>query len=295
MFSFVAAMGYAAATRGQATAEADALLKDRAGLERAINRSEAELATLPRHRPAGAVQAELRATEVRTGMNCRNPRRRWVRKACAPVLALRAELAAAEDAARIEAHLQQLRTQINGRAIAGSTANPQADVLSWLAGGMVSAEMWERLLTVFAAALIELSAALGLAITARSAMELRAAPEARPIPATQPEPVRPILPETAPAPVPTPEQGWQMWFQQCVAPAQGERVTAKDAYAHYEGWVGGHASGGILPYITFGRRMAEAVEAIGGKVGKSSSRFYADVALTVCGAAVRGNMSGKLD
>ncbi len=296
MFSFVAAMGYAAATRGQATAEADALLKDRAGLERAIARSEAELAALPPHRPAGAVQAELRAIEVRTGMNCRNPRRQWVRKACAPVLALRAELAAAEDAARIEAHLLHLRAQLSGRVITGTNANPQADVLAWLAGGMVSAEMWERLLTVFAAALIELSAALGLAITARSVTELRAPREVQPVPATQPEPARPIIaPETAVTPVPTPEQGWQIWFRQCVAPAQGERITAKDAYAHYEAWAGVNADGAILPYITFGRRMAEAVEAIGGKVGKSSSRFYADVALTACGADVRGKMPGKLN
>jgi len=101
MFSFVAAMGYAAATRGQATAEAEAVLKDRAGLERAIGRSEAELAALPRHRPAGAVQADLRATEAQAGVNCGNPRRRWVRETCAPVLALGAELAVAEDAARI--------------------------------------------------------------------------------------------------------------------------------------------------------------------------------------------------
>ncbi len=227
MFSFVAAMGYAAATRGQATAEADALLKDRAGLERAIARSEAELAALPPHRPAGAVQAELRAIEVRTGMNCRNPRRQWVRKACAPVLALRAELAAAEDAARIEAHLLHLRAQLSGRVITGTNANPQADVLAWLAGGMVSAEMWERLLTVFAAALIELSAALGLAITARSVMELRAPCEVQPVPATQPEPARPIMPETVTMPVPTPEQGWQTWFRRCVTPRSGRTCLCK--------------------------------------------------------------------
>jgi hypothetical protein len=211
------------------------------------------------------------------------------------MLALRAELAAAEDAARIEAHLQQLRAQLGRRIIVGNTANPQADVLSWLAGGTVSAEMWERLLTVFAAALIELSAALGLAITARSVMELRAAPEPQPVQATQPESARSIPSETAAVPVPTSEEGWQTWFQRCVAPAEGERITAKDAYAHYEAWADVNASGGILPYITFGRRMAEAVEAIGGKVGKSSSRFYADVALAANGADRHGNMPGKLD
>ncbi len=226
-------------------------------------------------------------------MNCRNPRRHWIRKACAPVLTLRAELAAAEDAARIEGHLQQLRAQLNKHVITGTTATPQADVLAWLAGGTVSAEMWERLLTAFAAALIELSAALGLAITARSVMELRVPPEARPVPAMRPEVALPMPIEATTAA--TPEQGWQTWFRQCVAPAQGERITAKDAYAHYEAWADIHVSGGILPYLTFGRRMAEAVEAIGGKVGKSSSRFYADVALAACGASTRGNMPGKLN
>jgi hypothetical protein len=201
----------------------------------------------------------------------------------------------AEEAARVEAHLQHLRVQLGGRIVVGTTANPQADVLSWLAGGMVSAEMWERLLTVFAAALIELSAALGLAITARSVMELRVAPAAEHLPAAQPKPLRSIPSKTAAAPVPTSEEGWQTWFQRCVAPAEGERITAKDAYAHYEAWAGVNASSKILPYITFGRRMAEAVEAIGGKVGKSSSRFYADVALAANGADRHGNMSGKLD
>ena len=293
LFSFIAAMGYAAATRGQATAEADALLKDRAGLERAIGRSEAELAALPRHRPAGAVRAELRVAETQAGVNCTNPRSRWAREACAPALALRAELAAAEDAARIEARLQQLRGQLSGRVITGTTANPQADVLSWLAGGTVSAEMWERLLTVFAAALIELSAALGLAITARSVMELRAAAEATPVPIAQPEIAAPRLPETAPQSALTAEYGWQTWFRQCVAPAKGERITAKDAYAHYEAWAAINTSGGIVPYITFGKRMADAVEAIGGRIGKSSSRFYADVALVASGAAALGALPGK--
>ena len=107
----------AASGGGQATAEAEALLKDRAGLERAIGRSEAELVALPRHRPAGAVQAELRAAEVQAGVNCGNPRSRAVRESCAPVLTLRAEVAAAEDAARIEEHLEQLRAQLSGRAM----------------------------------------------------------------------------------------------------------------------------------------------------------------------------------
>ena len=66
-FSFIAAMGYAAVTRGQATAEAGAAIKDRAGLEASIARGEAEIAALPWHRPASTIKGQLRGAEMITG------------------------------------------------------------------------------------------------------------------------------------------------------------------------------------------------------------------------------------
>jgi hypothetical protein len=279
-FSFIAALGFAAVTRGQATAEADATLKDRAGLERAIDRGENELAAMRRHRPAAAVRADLRRAEVGAGVNCDRPRGAYAREACAPVLALRAELAAAEDASRIEAKLETQRAQLDGLAVVGTSANPQADVLAWIGGGVMAAATWERVLTVFVAGLIELSAALGLAITARSVVELLKSPEEAPA-----APVETAPEVLAPSPLAAiePELGWQMWAQSCLTAAKGGKITPKDAYAHYEAWAGLNNVVNILPYVTFGRRMSEAVVNMGGKIGRSNGRFYADVSLAKLG------------
>jgi hypothetical protein len=287
-FSFVAAMGYAAVTRGQATAEAGAALKARSAIEAAIARSEAEIAALPNHRPTSTVRGELRAAEATAGRaltlskDCISMADRWQRDACRPILTLRAELAAAEDAARIEARLEVQRSQLSSLAVAGTSANPQADVLAWLSAGSLAAEVWEKLLTVFVAGLIELSAALGLAITARSVVELMK-PEQAPaavveVPAAaiaQPTPVQRVEPEL----------GWRMWFEGCVTPAKGSRVTAKEAYAHYETWAGLNGISDVVPLVTFGRRMTEALAGIGGRVLHSNGRSYEGISLARLGNA----------
>jgi hypothetical protein len=289
-FSFVAAMGYAAVTRGQVTAEADTRLKDRAGIERSIARSEAELGALPQHRPARAVEADLRLAETAVGRawawsgECRAVKDRWQRHACRPVLELRRELAAAEEAQRIEGKLADLRRQRDGLATVGVSANPQADVLSWMGGRLLAPDVWERVLTVFVAALIEMSAALGLAITARAAVELmgdrrdRSAP--RPPRSPRPEAVAKAVPAVvAHIPATAPEDGWRTWFEECVAAQRGARVTPKEAFNHYEAWAA-RRGGGTLPYVTFGRRMSEAIPALGGKSGRGASRYYDGIALS---------------
>jgi hypothetical protein len=283
VFSFIAAMGYAAVTRGQATAEADATLKDRSRIERAIARGEAELEALPRHRPADAVRADLRRAEATVGFDCLDIRSRRERRACTSVFELRAELAAAREAARIETKLTRQRRQLSGLGVVGASANPQATILAWMAGGVLSADVWERLITIFVAGLIEMSAALGLAITARSVVEILAEPQA---PAPPPEPVKevtPIVLEPSPLTAVEPELGWQMWFQSCVTAQQGGKITPKEAYSHYEAWTALNNVAAVLPYITFGKRMNEAVLALGGKVGRSNQRFYADVTLVQIG------------
>ncbi len=289
LFSFVAAMGYAAATRGQVTAEADTRLKDRAGIERAIARSETELAALPQHRPARAVEADLHLAEAAVGRaygwskECRTIKDRWQRRACRPVLELRRELAVAEEAQRIEGRLAALRQQLDGLAVVGVSANPQADVLSWLGGRLLSPDGWERVLTVFIAALIEMSAALGLAITARAAVELMGdRRDNRPRRSRQPDvaaqaAASAVVPQIAAT---GPEDGWRMWFQGCVAAEQGARVTPKEAFSHYEAWAGREGIKSTLPYVTFGRRMSEAILGLGGKSGRGATRYYEGIALS---------------
>jgi hypothetical protein len=278
-------MGYAAVTRGQATAEADATLKGRSRIERAIARGEAELEALPRHRPADAVRADLRRAEATVGFDCLDIRSRRERHACALVFGLRAELAAAKEAARIETKLTRQRRQLDDLAVVGASANPQADVLSWMVGGVLSADVWERLLTIFVAALIEMSAALGLAITARSVVEILTEPQ-EPAPPPEPtEPAPPIVLESSPIIPMAPELGWQTWFQSCVTAQQGGQITPKEAYGHYEAWAALNNVTALLTYVTFGKRMNEAVLALGGKIGRSSNkRYYANITLVQMGA-----------
>ena len=282
-FSFVAAVGYAAVTRDEATAGAGAMLRDRAGLERAIDRGEAELAALPRHRPARAVAADIRQAEADIGINCDRARSRGALEACRPVFGLRTELASADAADRIEGQLADLRARLGGVPNVGTTANPQADVLSWLGGGVLSVSVWERLLTVFIAALIELSAALGLAITARSVVELLAGPQ------DEPAAVQEVTPEVLGAvPLPTnvdPDTAWHMWFLRCVSPCRGGKVKFRDAFDHYGTWaaLNGIPGSSLLSQTQFGQLMGAAVEASGGRIGKSSVRVYEGVALAQLG------------
>jgi hypothetical protein len=295
VFSFVAAMGYAAITHGQATAEADATLKGRSRIERAIARGEAELEALPRHRPADAVRADLRRAEATVGFDCLDIRSRRERHACAPVFELRAELAAAREAARIETRLARQRQKLDNLAVVGTSANPQASILAWMVGGVLSADVWERLITIFVAALIEMSAAMGLAITARSVVEILAEPQA-PAPAPEPpETVTPLVLEPSPVTAIEPELGWQTWFQACVTAQRGARITPQEAFEHYERWASLNNVTGVLPKTTFGKRMSKAVQAIGGEIGRSNQRYYANVTLVQMGESGIPLLEGKSD
>lgn len=135
--------------------------------------------------------------------------------------------------------------------------------------------------TVFIVALVELCAALGLALTARTVLELLSPAPLATNEAPKPEPVVGTPSQAAAV---EPEVGWQMWFQACVTIAKGGRVSAKDAYAHYESWAGLNNVTGVLPYVTFGRRMSESVTAMGGKALHSNGRFYENVTLANLGA-----------
>lgn len=130
-------------------------------------------------------------------------------------------------------------------------------------------------------ALVELGAAYGLKLTVRTVRELLEPQQAV---VTKLEPAPALAPVGSPAPVTDPEIGWRTWFQSCVTIAKGGRVTTKDAYSHYEAWAGLNNIPSVLPYVTFGRRMTDAVEVLGGKVASSNGRYYSDVSLAQLGA-----------
>lgn len=183
-WSLASALGFAAATREASTAaRAEAIGAQTALRERAA-RLESQMALLPAHRPAAAVAAEIEAAGVprdvwRRTDQCRDVTRPDSLAACQNVLTLRRELAAAEQAARLEAALAETRAALAAAPRLGDSADPQAEALSGLLGESPGAVRGGLALVI--TGLIELGASLGFTLVAIGAGALkRAPPRARP-------------------------------------------------------------------------------------------------------------------
>ena len=166
-WSMASAVGFVLSSRGEAIAERAAEAATRHGWEAKVERAETQLATLGKYRPPDVIRAELAAAAVplhiwRRSRQCLDLTLEESRLACAPVLGLRKELAAAEAAERLEAQLVAGRTQLATVSVAGSVADPQASALARLTGadeGTVRTGI-----ALLLAGLIEVGSALGFTL-----------------------------------------------------------------------------------------------------------------------------------
>ena len=174
-WSMASAPGFVLSSRGEAIADRAAEAATRHGWEAKVERAEGQLATIGRHRPADVVMAELASMAVapriwRRSRNCADLVLEESRVACAPVVGLRKELAAAEAAERLETQLVAGRAQLATVAVAGSIADPQASALAKLTGA--DEATIRTFVALLLAALIEAGSALGFTLvsvaTARS-------------------------------------------------------------------------------------------------------------------------------
>ena len=171
MWSLTSAVGFALSTRDETVADRRAEASTRHGWEATVERAEAKLDTLGRHRPIGVIKADMAATAVATQIwrrsrQCSDLAREESRAACTPVLALRRELAAAEAAERLESQVVAGRTQLATVAVAGTLADPQADALAQLTG---LDEATIRVgVALLLAGLIEAGSALGFTLVSAS-------------------------------------------------------------------------------------------------------------------------------
>jgi hypothetical protein len=166
-WSLGSAVGFALSSRADMVAERAAALETRIGWEATVHRAEEQLSALGRHRPVAVVGAELAATAVpphiwqRTNA-CAEATIPESQTACAPILRLRKELAAAESAARLESRVEAGRTQLDTLPMAASSTDPQVGALVRLTG---QDEATIRTgLALFLAALIEAGSALGFTL-----------------------------------------------------------------------------------------------------------------------------------
>jgi hypothetical protein len=174
-WSMASAVGFVLSSRGDAIAERAAEAATRHGWEAKVERAENQLATLGKHRPPDVIKAELASAAVPVHIwarsrQCLELTLEESRLACAPVLGLRKELAAAGAAERLEAQLVAGRTELVTATVAGSVADPQASALARLTGadeGTIRTGI-----ALLLASLIEVGSALGFTLasvaTARS-------------------------------------------------------------------------------------------------------------------------------
>ena len=166
-WSMASAAGFVLSSRGEAIADRAAEAATRHGWEAKVERAESQLATLGRHRPVDVIKAELASMVVapriwRRSRNCADLVLEESRVACAPVLGLRKELAAAEAAEQLETQLVAGRAQLATVTVASSVADPQASALAKLTG--VDEATIRTYVALLLAALIEAGSALGFTL-----------------------------------------------------------------------------------------------------------------------------------
>lgn len=182
-FSLLSAIGFAAENRGVIVETRTALSETYDRMRAEYARMQKRRAGLPAHRPASVVALDLRAAEqsplwART-KSCTDATVSASRSYCTGYFALRAELATAEAAARLDAALAGLQDKLARlkRDGAGLEQDPQVSLLSRL---FAVREDHVRLALIIAVALVvELGASLGLYLAAASGTAAKHRPASR--------------------------------------------------------------------------------------------------------------------
>ena len=165
-FSLLSAIGFAADNRGALVDARDGVAQEYARMQRSLAETETARSRLPPHRPATIIAEEIerhrQSRRWSATIACTNVTQPESRDFCAEYFRMRAELAAANEGARLTAltatlHTESAKLRESG---AGQDSDPQVSLLSWITG--VSAERIRLGLIVAVALLVEIGASLGL-------------------------------------------------------------------------------------------------------------------------------------
>lgn len=172
VYSLTSALGHAALNRGDTSGKRAQQVQSYKDLRADLKRAESQLGWIPAHRPAATVQADLNrlknqrrwrwtngCTSVKGGSN---------RRFCDNHAKLGAELASANEAAKLETRIASVQAKLGGlKGVTHSSADPQATVLANLASIFmpgVKVENVQTALTIFIALLLEVGSGLGMYI-----------------------------------------------------------------------------------------------------------------------------------
>ena len=165
-FSFLSAIGFAADNRLVLLDRHDTGVNAYARLQRELAALESQRSALPRHRSPAIVAENIEGHRQnrrwRATHECNDATEAESREFCTAYFALRAELAAGQEATRLSAEIAALQTEANTlrQSGAGNERDPQVALLSRLFGQ--PQEPVRLTLIIAVALLVEIGASLGL-------------------------------------------------------------------------------------------------------------------------------------
>jgi hypothetical protein len=248
-YSLTSSLGFAALNRADTTGSRTLKAETHEDLRAELDRSREALKTLPAHRPVGTVAGEIQAFKQNrawiSSSECTNATAATSMTYCEGFFKLKAELAVAEQADKLDARVSQLRAKLGDLdPIAVAKADPQSQVLAGLTGR--STDEIQTSLTVLIALLVELGASLGFytAFSYWRIFDVKGLPmpapavRAVPMPAFAPSP-RPAIeaqnsdPDLEPA---QPKTDVEVYYDERVGKENGASVTALALYDDYCQW-----------------------------------------------------------
>ena len=298
-WSTISGLGFIANARSNAAAARASVQEQQTAWVTTVRRADARLATVSAARPAAVIEADIAAQAVPSQVwvrtrECADPSLAKLHGACAPILKLRRELAAAHAAEGLEAQISETRKQLATLPTV-ATSDPQVAALSRILGATEPA--LRDVLAMMLAVLLEAGSTLGFVI-ARGATQPNA-PSAAPASTNinsghRRSPTKPASgrggqcdpTRRSPAPPNTHRTTIERWMAvSVVADAAGE-IAARSAYVAFCGWVLQHGLESCSE-TTFGTTFTRAVTERGGRKDiRRSGRYYAGVRLAVTAAPV---------
>jgi hypothetical protein len=269
-YSLSSSLGFAALNRADTTGSRVLLAETHEDLRAELDRTRNALKGLPEHRPAGSVTGEIEALKQSpswvSSEGCTNATIAKSMEYCGKYFKLKAELAAAQQAEKLDAQADQLRAKLGKLdAVAVSqTSDPQSQVLAKLSGA--STEQVQTALTVLIALLVELGASLGFytAFAYWRVFDVKGLPmpEAPAAAAFAPQPLR-VVPaetedeeETPLLAAAEPRTDVELYFDERVGKDASSSVTALALYDDYCQWCEAKAKQPLgLPIFT--RKFSE--------------------------------------
>jgi hypothetical protein len=273
-FSICAAIGFAASTRSHTVAVGESLIESRKAWEAKITRIEGRLDLLSVHRPANVIQAEIDSLLLIAGADdCKAINGPITQEVCPKVGWLRQELAASQEATRLDADLVADRRALSEMPVAAFVADPQSAALNRLTG--FGEEELRNAVAVLIALLVEFGSALGFSVIILAACSTAATSQASSVEENK---------------EPSPPSGKQMQGQHSnVSETPDDLVTrwalarldivttgtiqADVAYRDFCEWCLAHRLVALTPQM-FGRRFTKVHAGMGGKKVKRRGRAY---------------------